>query len=343
MSNQKNILEDKVFTRFLVFSLLIGSFFLILTALEPNPSKSAYVKESDYIRPYARTVAERKKNNNTGDIVSQTEKVAKKVKKSQVNTAETVSVSGSETSVSGVASLDSMEILEKAIGQVDSGNYQAARDMLEAALEKDPNNEQLLVELGMIYLIDYRQPENALPLLERALTQNPSNKVVLSELVGVYQETSNIGEGQVFIKSLLEKNPENADLNLGMGQILLAENNMFEAVGFLEKAIEQGNTPDYVYNDLAEVYSKIGKPEKAIETYQAAVEKAQSVLDNTEDQNFRDLNEDMLDRSLLNLARELTKNGQYKEAESTINSILKRRPQQQEALYQLGKIYQRKG
>ena len=59
-----------------------------------------------------------------------------------------------------------MEILEKAIGQVDSGNYQAARDMLEAALEKDPNNEQLLVELGMIYLIDYRQPENAMPSKE---------------------------------------------------------------------------------------------------------------------------------------------------------------------------------
>ena len=52
---------------------------------------------------------------------------------------------------------------------------------------------------------------------------------------------------------------------------------MFEAVGFLEKAIEQGNTPDYVYNDVAEVYSKIGKPEKAIETYQAARKSSVSI------------------------------------------------------------------
>jgi tetratricopeptide (TPR) repeat protein len=345
MGIQKNILEGKVFIRFFVFALLTSAFLLVLFALQPSPEKSAYVNNSEYVKPYSKTVVKRfDRDMNKNKSLTQSSKVAKIIKKNKP--VPNVEVAKSGVNVSGLgslSSLDAMQILEKAITHVDSGDYQKARELLEAALEKDPTNEQLLVELGMIFLIDYRQPENAMPLLERALTQNPSNKVVLSELVGIYQETGNVDAGERFVRGLLEKDTENSELNLGLGQILLAENNMHDAVTYLEKAIEGGQTPDYVYADLAEVYSKIGKPEKAIQTYEAAVLKAQNVLDANDDPNFKELNEDMLDRSLLNLARELSKNGQLKEAESAINSILKRRPQQQEALYQLGKIYKQKG
>ena len=86
MSNQKNILEDKVFTRFLVFSLLIGSFFLILTALEPNPAQSAYVNESDYNNHMPRLLLKSKNINNTSTITAQTEKVAKKLEIQRTST-----------------------------------------------------------------------------------------------------------------------------------------------------------------------------------------------------------------------------------------------------------------
>ena len=141
----------------------------------------------------------------------------------------------------------------------------------------------------------------------------------------------------------MEKNPDNPELNLGMGQILMSDNQNREAATFLEKAIAGGDQPDYIYTDLADLYSREGRPEKAIAVYTAAVEKARTQLNETEDPSIKDLSEDILDRALMNLAREHRKNENLQEAEKVIGEILQRKPQHQEALHQLKRIKKLKG
>jgi tetratricopeptide (TPR) repeat protein len=345
MTSPKNILEATVFTRLFLFLVLVTGLFFVLFTFTPSPNKDAYVAESEFVKPYQGRQVARK----TTKKVEVTDKnyVVKKVdtsKKESNGTKFAKKTQPADLKAPKIAKNESSDkVLQKAIAHVDSGEYQLARSLIEEALEKDPNNEQLLVELGMIYLIDFRQPEGALPHLEKALKVNPSNKVVLSELVGIYQEIGQSDAGLDFMRNLLGSNPGNSELNLGVGQILLSDNKTFEATKYLEDAIKSGAQPDYVYTDLAEAYSRTGRPDKAIKTYEAAVSKAQNAVNQNTDPNFKDLNEDILDRSLLNLARELRKNGRQKEAEDKILSILKRRPQHQEALYQLGKIHKNKG
>lgn len=347
MSNNKSILESAVIIRFFVFAVLIAGLLIALFSLKPDPRMSAEVADSEFIKPYEGRQRVRlavSKNSNDFNVFNKKQKVvAAEEKPEPQKEANVVSSSKPGTISTAEIGLDSNSILEKAISKVDSGDFAAARDLLESALEKDPKNEQLLVELGMIYLIDYRQPENALPYLERALLSNPSNKVVLSEIVGVYQEIGQQEAGVEFVRNLLDKNPDNGELNLGMGQMLMAGNKETEAISYLEKAINAGDQPDYVYSDLAELYSKSGKQDKAISIYEKSVAKAKYEMEQNTDPNFKDLNEDILDRATLNLARELRRSGREKEAEDAIKSILTRRPQHQEALYQLGQLLQRRG
>ena len=340
----KNKLEATAATRFLVFALVVFAAFVVLEFFKPNPKMSAYVDQSEYLKPYTRSnirrsiepeVPEATRQKIVAVPVGRMQNVKTKTSQSMTNKQ----ITGKKSSLG----TNSEDVLQQAIAHIDSGEFEIAREMIEKALEGDPNNENLLMELGMIFLIDYRQPENALPHLEKALKVNPGNKVVLNELVGVYQEIGQNDAGLEFMKNLLNSNPESPDLNLGVGQLLMSENNNYDAAKYLETAIKNGDQPDYVYSDLAEIYAKTGNSDRAIEVYRASVERARSAVVENSDPNFKELNEDVLDRAIINLAKELSKNGKFKEAEDQVLSILKRRPQHPEAQYQLGKILKGKG
>jgi len=124
---------------------------------------------------------------------------------------------------------------------------------------------------------------------------------------------------------------------------IIKEKEKTDPLVLFETAIKNGDQPDYVYSDLAEIYAKTGNSDRAIEVYRASVERARSAVVENSDPNFKELNEDVLDRAIINLAKELSKNGKFKEAEDQVLSILKRRPQHPEAQYQLGKILKGKG
>ena len=50
---------------------------------------------------------------------------------------------------------------------VDAGRPGEAIGLLEKILQNDPTNEAALTELGMVYLIDLKEPELAIGYLER--------------------------------------------------------------------------------------------------------------------------------------------------------------------------------
>ena len=203
----KNKLEATAATRFLVFALVVFAAFVVLEFFKPNPKMSAYVDQSEYLKPYTRSnirksiepeVPEATRQKIVAVPVGRMQNVKTKTSQSMTNKQ----ITGKKSSLG----TNSEDVLQQAIAHIDSGEFEIAREMIEKALEGDPNNENLLMELGMIFLIDYRQPENALPHLEKALKVNPGNKVVLNELVGVYQEIGQNDAGLEFMKNLLNSN-----------------------------------------------------------------------------------------------------------------------------------------
>lgn len=228
------------------------------------------------------------------------------------------------------------EAVKEALKFVDSGDYKVAREKLEAIIKEHPDHLKAMTELGMVYLIDLREPEQALPLFEKVISVDPSNQLVVNELIGVYEELGRQDDGMIYLQSQLEKSPDNPSLSLGMGQMMMGQNRTSDAIPYLEKAIQFGNQPDYVYMDLGDSYSKQGQKDKAIEVYRQAVEMAdRRVVESTSDQGLKQINEDMLQRNLLNYARELGNSGRYDEATSALQRILQQVPDHQGAIAEM--------
>lgn len=225
---------------------------------------------------------------------------------------------------------------KEAMAFIDSGNYQAAKERLEAIIKENPGHLKAITELGMVYLIDLRDPESAMPLFEKVVAADPSNQLVVNELIGVYEELGRQEEGVAYLQGLMEKNPENSAVSLGLGQILLGQNRSVDAIPYLEKSIQYGSQPDYVYMDLGDAYSKQGRKDKAIEVYRQAVDMAdRRVVESSGDAGLKQINEDMLQRNLLNLARELGNSGRYDEAQQALQRIIQQSPGHQAAISEM--------
>jgi len=303
-------LENNLFKRFLVFCVFV---FLSVGAIKWIGQKFAsdeiYIEEDGQLPVVGRTA-------------NSTKKYFKRVEESGPHDTERV------------ASAD--EAVKEALKFVDSGDYKLAREKLEAILKENPDHLKAMTELGMVYLIDFREPEQALPLFEKVISADPSNQLVVNELIGVYEELGKQDDGIGFLQSQLEKNPESSSLSLGMGQMMMGQNRTSDAIPYLEKAIQFGNQPDYVYMDLGDSYSKLGQKEKAIEVYRQAVDMAdRRVVESTSDQGLRQINEDMLQRNLLNYARELGNSGRYEDATTALQRILQQVPDHQGALAEM--------
>lgn len=237
-------------------------------------------------------------------------------------------------------SQDEEASFKEAMSLIDSGNYQAAKERLEGIIKENPGHLKAITELGMVYLIDLRDPESAMPLFEKVVASDPSNQLVVNELIGVYEELGKQEEGVAYLQGLMEKNPENSAVSLGLGQILLGQNRSTDAIPYLEKSIQNGSQPDYVYMDLGDAYSKQGRKDKAIEVYRQAVDMADKrVVESSGDVGLKQINEDMLQRNLLNLARELGNSGRYDEAQQALQRIIQQSPGHQAAISEM-KRYQ---
>ncbi len=225
---------------------------------------------------------------------------------------------------------------KEAMAFIEAGDYQSAKERLEAIIKDNPDHLKALTELGMVYLIDLRQPDMALPLFEKVISTDPTNQLVVNELIGVYEELGRQEEGIGFLQGLMEKNPENSAVSLGLGQIFLGQNRTGDAIPYLEKSIQHGAQPDYVYMDLGDAYSKQGQREKAIDVYRQAVDMAdRRLVDSSSDQGLKQINEDMLQRNLLNYARELGNFGRYDEATQALQRIIQQSPNHQGALAEM--------
>lgn len=157
-------------------------------------------------------------------------------------------------------------LLIEARKMINTGDSKNAITNLEKILVHDPQNNEALTELGLVYLLDLRNNEKAKSYLEKAVFENPDNQVALSELVDLYSEEEGTA-GLEKLKKLYENNPNNPTLAYGLGQLLVEDDPRAASV-YLETAIQQG-ADTAAFSDLAEAYELAGNSEKALETFKS--------------------------------------------------------------------------
>lgn len=214
--------------------------------------------------------------------------------------------------------------VERAITMIDAGNTADAVALLEQILKKDPNNEQALVELAMVYLLDMRQPAVATGYLQRVVAINPENQIVLSELVSLYEEQGKVSEGLGFMSDIFAKNPDSPDLSYGIGQLLTLQGRDSDAIGYYEKATQSASNQIRAYGDLGQAYGRSGDSQRAIESYDKAIaHEEQEVADKVARGLPSQFAEERMNYTKMDKARELIKKGEFDKAQQLIDEVSK--------------------
>ncbi len=196
----------------------------------------------------------------------------------------------------------SLGLVEKA-----SKNYEAAEHALKKALSLQPQNHEILNNLGNLYT-DMGDPGKGLDLIERSLQIVPHSVMTLYNRAVALQHLGRHGEATQQYKQVLEAEPNFAAAHCNLGILAREQNELAIAIEHGQKAAEldpqnsdfyynlglalseAGEYEDaltcfegaytidpdhaHAYNDHGNAYFAMGRSEEAIPSYQKAVELA---------------------------------------------------------------------
>lgn len=147
----------------------------------------------------------------------------------------------------------------------------SARRSFEQALQRDPNNTDVLLALAAIA---HRQNRlvDADALRQRALLANPSDPAVQSAALSGPSAAANPQTTESRLKILLSSQPESATLNFALGNLYARQSRWAEAQQVYFNAVAaDADNPDYLFN-LAVSLDHLRQPRLAAQHYRLALE-----------------------------------------------------------------------
>jgi tetratricopeptide (TPR) repeat protein len=146
--------------------------------------------------------------------------------------------------------------------QAQQGDYPAAIETLERALELDPQVPDANGALGYIHLKQGRLAE-AEEALRRELAVRPEDVPARQTLATVLDLQGRRGEALPLLRGILRARPTFSDARYLLGKVLLAEGQAPEAAEHLEAAARLAPADANVHYQLGQAYQKLGRPELA--------------------------------------------------------------------------------
>ncbi len=297
---------------FLILSLCIS----LTVLIRYRPTRSFQVKIPERIAQTTKTELVSKA------IQAHTEQAPKIETKAPQRSPSSELASKPAAASSVVASGDVKEAIQDAMRLINNNQLVEAKSLLEKLVANNPENDEVLTQLALINLLDFKDEESAQPLFEKALALNPNNKTALAELVEIYADRGD-ESGVKNLQSLYEKNPDNNNLALGIGQVLI-ESNPKAAIPYLEKGGEKALT------DLGEAYSLAGDYPKALETHLRQEESITSKLQSGSGGDF--LQEELL-QVRINIIGDLVATGDQNQGLKKLEEIKsKLRPEEYQSI-----------
>lgn len=137
--------------------------------------------------------------------------------------------------------------LEKAAALLGRKSYSGARQIYEQLLAKYPEAHQLHPLIARTYYGE-NQFDNAIEHLRMALTKDPENIEIKLLLGNILVEQGNTEEGQQLIASIDETKVKEPTTFLNVGIVMLNQNKTGEAMQYLDRTIRLfPNSPDAYY------------------------------------------------------------------------------------------------
>lgn len=166
-------------------------------------------------------------------------------------------------------------IVCQALGSIyaeNKGNVEAAIATYQAGIILDPNNYDLLIALGDVYMVEY-DLEKAIRTYCDAITLDPENYRAYSKAGIALWEKDYVEEALVAYHKSIELNPENAFSHNNLGTIYLdGLGDAEEALEYFEEAIALNESYTLAYFNAGRASQQMGFTNDAARYYQMAID-----------------------------------------------------------------------
>jgi len=167
-----------------------------------------------------------------------------------------------------------------------AGDFDGAVSYLEGLLLKDPDDDELLFNLGVVFS-EAKRSQEAILYMERAIEQNPNNASALNFVGYTWAEQGdNLDQAEDYIVRALDLRPDDGFIIDSLGWVyymrarpLFDTGRSEEAKKYLDRALKEllraheltGGDP-VVSEHLGDAYLLLDQKERALQKYQEAVD-----------------------------------------------------------------------
>lgn len=155
-----------------------------------------------------------------------------------------------------------MDPFEQALKFIQAGRLDEARIYFEELLKQDPENEDILYNLGMLYT-ELGRPDSAVPLLKKCIEISPGDANAHVALGFAYMSLGDLKNAKEYTLEALKIAPDNPFALKNLGGIFGKERDYQSAFYYLKKSYEiNPQDPQTVYG-LAFAYKSLNDMENA--------------------------------------------------------------------------------
>jgi len=155
-----------------------------------------------------------------------------------------------------------MDPFEQALKFIQAGRLDEARIYFEELLKQDPENEDILYNLGMLYT-ELGRPDSAVPQLKKCIELSPGNANAHVALGFAYMNLGDLKNAKEYTLEALKIAPDNPFALKNLGGISGKERDYQSAFYYLKKSHEiNPHDPQTVYG-LAFAYKSLNDLENA--------------------------------------------------------------------------------
>lgn len=142
----------------------------------------------------------------------------------------------------------------------NSGKGEEGIRILKQALEKDPNNSELLTQLGAMHMDVFEEPGPALQYLTAAAQANPDNGDALAGLVELHSRQGTLAEAEALLRTL----PADSQAAMALADVQLRQGKAEAALDKIE------SNPDLAKDPVmaGAAYLNAGQTEEAVDRFQ---------------------------------------------------------------------------
>ncbi len=250
---------------------------------------------------------------------------------------------------------DPQQIMQSAMGGLQSGDMQSAIALFEEALALAPGDFDALHILGILehrrgrceraeslirqaisvnshfpeahynlgrVLEDLERADDAIGAYHAALALNPNMDVAFFNLGMIHERNMRLIEAAEAYKNAIRVNPDDADYHFNLGNVYSSQNDPARAIERFEATLHLNPSHYMALNNRGIAYREMGKMDSAIASYRQAVQVCPDYAD-----------------GFFNLGNAYEASGDLERARSAYQDAIERFPEMTKAHNNLGNVY----